>query len=282
MPVLGQQLAEAREAQGLSVEDVSNRLRLSPRQIKALEEDDFTQLPEAMITRGFIRNYARLLELDPEPLLEAYRAHVPSEPPRAISIPSANIPISDSNRRPWLLYLFGGVLIAVVLGVWLYAEERPLAPTQTTAPVPMSEAPVNVSPSSSVETLPEPALPIGERVGEELPVTTEDAAPAAAQPLASEPEAQVDTNTANTAAAPAGQARLELSFNDTSWVSVIDGNNQEILNKTKPAGSQEVLEGKPPFKVVVGNAAASKVVFNGKPVDLTPHTRLNVARITLE
>ena len=118
MPLLGRRLAEAREAQGLSVEDISNRLRLSPRQIKALEEDDFTLLPDAMITRGFIRNYARLLELDPEPLLEAYRAHVPSEPPRAISIPSANIPISDSNRSPRARFMLGGRFFSRLHGAW--------------------------------------------------------------------------------------------------------------------------------------------------------------------
>ena len=280
MPMLGRHLAEAREANGLSIEDVSNRLRLSARQIKALEEDDFTVLPEAMITRGFIRNYARLLELDPEPLLEAYRAHVPSEPPRAISIPSANIPISDSNRRPWALYLFGLLLIAVVLGVWLYADERPIISAPTSTPVPMTETPAPTATPEPVESLPVPALPPGERMDQTSSAATEEVAPESPQPAAS--EVAPPDSAAIAAPSTSGTARLELSFSDTSWVSVIDGNNQEVLNKTKPAGSSEVVEGKPPFKVVVGNAAVSTLTYNGKAVDLAPHTRLNVARITLE
>ncbi|HYG32940.1 MAG TPA: RodZ domain-containing protein [Methylophilaceae bacterium] len=280
-PVLGQRLQEAREAQGLAVEDISNRLRLSARQVKALEEDDFTVLPEPMITRGFIRNYARLLELDPEPLLEAYRAQVPSEPPRAISIPSANIPISDSGRRPWLVFVIGALLIGIMLFVWLYADDLSINTEQTPEAVTTTQMPE----PESVEPLPVPALPLAERMEE----------PAAAQEqadtdeAATTPGAEAQTVPAQDAATaqpsvavPAGAAKLEFSFNDTSWVSVVDGNNEEILNETKPAGSREAVEGKPPFKVVIGNAGGSTLTYNGKTLDLAPHTRLNVVRITLE
>lgn len=283
-PVLGRQLAEARESQGLSVEDVSNRLRLSPRQVKALEEEDFTLLPEAMITRGFIRNYARLLELEPEPLLEAYRAQVPSEPPRPISIPSANIPISDGSRHPWVFPLLGGLLIAVLLGVWLYAEQRPGMQASNTSSVPIAEVPEPAMNSVPAESMPVPALPLGERMGDQsVAEEPADAAAPVAPPAAGNAAVAPPTETAATpVAAAVGAGRLELAFSDTSWVSVLDGNNQEILNKTKPAGSREVVEGKPPFKVVIGNAAGSTLTYNGKSVDLEPHTRLNVARITLE
>jgi cytoskeleton protein RodZ len=282
-PVLGRRLTEAREAQGLSIEDVSNRLRLSTRQIRALEEDDFTVLPEAMITRGFIRNYARLLELDPEPLLEAYRAQVPSEPPRAISISSANIPISDSDRRPWVLYLLGVVLILVLLGAWLYAENHPestATPVEDAAPI--ADDSGSVADAPVTEPMPVPALPLGERMAEGASASGEEPAsePDASQVAVDDGETRVGTGDASVV--PVGQGTLEMSFSDTSWISVIDGNNQEIVNKTKSAGSREVVQGKPPFKVVVGNAAASTVAYNGKTVDLEPHTRLNVARITLE
>ena len=279
-PVLGQRLQEAREAQGLAVEDISNRLRLSARQVKALEEDDFTVLPEPMITRGFIRNYARLLELDPEPLLEAYRAQVPSEPPRAISIPSANIPISDSGRRPWLVFVIGALLIGIMLFVWLYADDLSINTEQTPEAVTTTQMPE----PESVEPLPVPALPLAERMEEPAAAQEQADTDEAATPGA---EAQTvpaqDAATAQpSVAVPAGAAKLEFSFNDTSWVSVVDGNNEEILNETKPAGSREAVEGKPPFKVVIGNAGGSTLTYNGKTLDLAPHTRLNVVRITLE
>ena len=286
-PMLGKRLEQTREAAGLTIDDVSNRLRLSPRQIKALETDDFTVLPEAMITRGFIRNYARLLELDPEPLLEAYRAHVPSEPPRSISIPSENILISENGGRSWTVYLLAGLLIVLLLGVWLYMGEMPGKAGQKSAPVAVTPAPAQDPVSAPT---PVPALPAAERGADASPTPAADpaAAPGRESTAATETPAPAAaaTNSADSNTQPAAgtgaTARLKFTFSDASWVSVVDGNNQEILNKTKAAGSEEVVEGKPPFKVVIGNVTGSKLVYNDKPVDLEPHTRLNVARITLE
>ena len=67
----GERLARARQAQGLSTGDVARRLKLSVWQIEALESGNYAPLPGAIFVRGFIRNYARLLKLDAEALLEA-------------------------------------------------------------------------------------------------------------------------------------------------------------------------------------------------------------------
>ena len=115
----GAMLAVARERHKLSIEDVSAQLRLSPRQIMALESDDFSALPEAMITRGYIRNYARFLGVDAEPLLQAYRNHAASAEHYAISIPSANIPITNHTTRPWKPYFIISLAIVVLLGLWV-------------------------------------------------------------------------------------------------------------------------------------------------------------------
>lgn len=65
----GAKLVAGRIAMGWSVEYVASQLRLAPRQILALESDDYAHLPEAAIVRGFIRSYAKLLKLDAAPLV---------------------------------------------------------------------------------------------------------------------------------------------------------------------------------------------------------------------
>ena len=77
-------------------------------------------------------------------------------------------------------------------------------------------------------------------------------------------------------------AKLTMHFSEQTWINVLDRNDKELINKNKPAGSDEVIEAAPPLKLVIGNAAATTLTFNGKPVDLGPHSKLNVARITLE
>jgi cytoskeleton protein RodZ len=77
-------------------------------------------------------------------------------------------------------------------------------------------------------------------------------------------------------------AKLTMRFSEQTWISVLDRDDKEIVNKNKPAGSDEVIEVTPPVKLVIGNAAATALTFNGKPVDLGPHSKLNVARVILE
>ncbi|MEO8417146.1 MAG: RodZ domain-containing protein [Methylophilaceae bacterium] len=285
-PVLGALLQGAREQLGLSIEDISNRLRLSPRQVQAMESDDFSALPEAMITRGFIRNYARLLGLDAEPLLEAYRALVPSsDSPRAISIVSENILISGSNKHPWRMYMLASLAVALLLGAWLiYVDYFPhqsakLAPATEIAAT--AKARTATESGTYTELLPMAALPAAERLPEDKATVA-----AATQPesrAAAVVGASATSRTSNPT--PAGTntlAKLKFTFSDHTWVRVIDRNNKEILNKTKPAGSEETVEGQPPFKVTIGNATGSKLVFNDKPVDLAPYTKFNVVHLTLE
>lgn len=75
----GQALRAAREAQGLTLEYIAEKLKLSVRQLVALESDDFQSLPGNTFVRGFVRNYARLVGIDPQPLLEHLSAELPQE-----------------------------------------------------------------------------------------------------------------------------------------------------------------------------------------------------------
>ncbi|HNA05291.1 MAG TPA: helix-turn-helix transcriptional regulator, partial [Rhodocyclaceae bacterium] len=67
----GAALRSARVARGLSVEEVAHALKLAPRQIEAIEADAFDRLRGLTFARGFVRNYARHLGLDAEPLVAA-------------------------------------------------------------------------------------------------------------------------------------------------------------------------------------------------------------------
>ena len=61
-----------------------------------------------------------------------------------------------------------------------------------------------------------------------------------------------------------------------------DKNGKVIFYQLNPKGSQQLVRGTPPFSLVVGNAAHVKLSYNEKPVDLAPHIKVDVARLTLE
>ena len=71
-------------------------------------------------------------------------------------------------------------------------------------------------------------------------------------------------------------------FEGESWVEVKDGSGTTIFSRLNTPGTERVVSGTPPLTVVVGNAHGVKLMYQDKAVDLEPHTRVDVARITLE
>lgn len=268
-PSVGQILRDAREAQGITLEDAAARLRLMQRQVEAMEADDFESLDPPVFARGFVRNYARLLGLAPEALL-ARMAGAPAEP---AEVSHAAPPQPHSwLSSPWLILLLLGLLVAVAVPVALYwwlnseGEDDPgkLAPpaAQTysapaAVPAPVAE-PADVA-SPAVEVAPvAPSLPAA---GTSEPAEAE--APAA-------PEA------------PAINGVLHLEFGDESWVEIKDASGRMLHRQLNRPGTSVDIPGQPPFDVVIGNAAQARVTYNGRPIDLKPFIEVTVARFTLE
>ena len=291
----GGALRQAREAQGLSVQDVASKLRLSPKQIEAIEADHFAKLPEPTIVRGFIRNYAKQLKINSEPLLDAYTVIVPSNTQHELTVkPSSNMQVTSDNKPKASSYIWAGLLALLALGAWLFYQnyiEKP-SPTKLSADTEVSV--------EALEPLPEPALPAAERAPE-LQASTEltlPAAPDAAMPTASaDPALPAAPVAALPATAPvaapvevvpeaastlAEVAKLEFNAMQETWVNVIDAEGKVIYDKIIFAGSRETIQAKPPVNVIVGNAGGASLSMNGKIIDLGPHSRNNVARIKLE
>ena len=151
----GGTLRLAREKNGLTIQDIASRLKISPKQIIAIESDDFAALPEPTIVRGFIRNYAKLLKIDVEPLLDAYKVIVPDKSPYAFAIkPASNMKVSNYEKPKIGRYIWGGFAILVGLAAWLFYQnyvQKP-SPSQPTEP------------TETIEQLPQPALPAAERL----------------------------------------------------------------------------------------------------------------------
>ena len=94
----GRRLRLARQARGLEVDQVADQLHLAPDLIGALERDDYDALPGPVFVIGYTRNYARLVGLDPEPLLDAYRATRPeTRRPRFRSRPAGSKQIRSNH-----------------------------------------------------------------------------------------------------------------------------------------------------------------------------------------
>ena len=170
---LGEVLLAARKAKKLTHKDISNSLRLSIKQIDAIEKNEFSLLPEASITRGFIRNYARLLGVDAEPLMVSFRARVQDKLPDTLSVqPSTRQVMSSKTHQSWLKYILGSILVLLFLLAWFFYMDY--MPKTVNSSAEMTTVPTTTKPLP----LPEVALPAAERqgYGVEMPTSPVDAA----------------------------------------------------------------------------------------------------------
>jgi cytoskeleton protein RodZ len=279
-PSAGKALAEARERLGLSVAEVARQLRLSTRQIEALEADDHASLPGKTFLRGFLRNYAKLLQLEPEPLLALCQPDLPQV--QSIAVPTSRIkfggkrrlmPFGDQSGKPRVKYaVIIGVVVLISWGMFelfqgqaLHQDAAVKSAGESTMllSLPQADAPVE-------------AAPVANRAE---PVPGSETEPAVA-PIA---PATVDTSVPSAPpAADAGGQRLQFAFDGDAWVEVKDKSGKVIFYQLNAKGSQQSVRGTPPFSLVIGNAAHVRLTYNDKPVDLAPHIKVDVARLTIE
>jgi cytoskeleton protein RodZ len=110
----GAALAQARRARKMEVVRIATELRLTPATVDALERDDYAHLPSAVFVAGYIRSYARLLDLDAQPLIERFRAlHPDAEAPPPRVVPHAKDTMDKQGSSAPLLV---ALLLALAIG----------------------------------------------------------------------------------------------------------------------------------------------------------------------
>lgn len=239
----GAMLHAERRRQNLSLGDVSRQLKLSVRQVEALERDNFGPFGGPVFVHGFVRNYAKLLGLDPEPLLRAADEKL-SPLIAPAPEPQAEVARPASSRKGLLGAIAGLVALGIVLVVLGLNERK--APTAQAPAVEQTEVAPGVI---------------------RRPVTEEQPGQETEQPSSGEP-------------IRVGVVRM--TFEQESWVEIKDRSGNTIFGQLNPAGSRRRASGEPPLSIVIGNAAGVRLTYNDEEVDLAPYTRVDVARLTLD
>ena len=265
----GARLAAAREDAGLSVGEMAGRLRLHVNQVRALESGDLTHLPETAYVRGFVRSYARALNLDPAPLIDDLNTKVGSPANSVVEGMTRTRDYSPvraaAHEHASRSLVLGLAVIALIgLGVIGWYAMRPSSPVAVPAAPAAPAAPAPVAAASSGQPAsPAPAAAPADTA--EPTVVATEPAPAPSQPVAD------------------STALLSLSFSGVSWVEVTDASGKVLLSQLaregdvlKPAG------GTPPLNVVIGDASKAEVTVRGEPFNLEPMKRANIARFSVK
>lgn len=315
-PLPGELLEARRKEMRLSIEELSARVKLAPRQLLALEANDFGSLPGMATTRGFIRSYAKAMGMDPEPLL----AMVTQEPNPALSPMVMRRPLpqqgfngrryapSTSHRRSTNKLSGLGAVVLIFVGVlafiawrndWLTLPDFDFSAARevvglTSTPAASPDAPeaaaTDNEPAAAQAVAPAAVVaPSAAPVSKNAPASKNASATEAGLYAPADPVpamAKADTGKAAVAAAPAAvdPARaLELRLREDSWVEVLAQNGErKLVSRLMKAGSTERIEVSEPVVLIVGNASGVEVTLRGQPVSLKSGTRDNVAKLNLK
>ena len=142
----GGRLVAAREARGLTLAVVANKLRLSAATLQAIESNSYEDLPEPIFVRGYLRAYARLLEMDQKVLVAEYNQLV--DTPGPVLTPTTRVRRQATARDPYMRGAIALFVVAMVLllGSWWYSRLKHDVPAQSRTA--SSEAGQPASPAS--------------------------------------------------------------------------------------------------------------------------------------
>lgn len=269
----GLRLAHERRERKLELTQVADELRLEIKLLEFIESENVAALPISSFVKGYLRSYARFLEIDAEPIIAAFDKVADSAAPRIAPTRSAQ-PIQaatskDSGPRTVTTLLIAVLVVSFLVwwgGTLLSNGEKIETSTeQNSIELMLEPSPVSTGVSAAAATS-VPAL------AEELIMPVPEADPvsdASDEPTA---ESVAETEPADS---------LVLEFNADSWVEISDANGKRVFFDLGKAGQRYQREGQPPFAILFGNAPGVTLYHNGELVDHSGHNRKGVAKFKL-
>ncbi len=315
----GKLLQTAREEKNLRPEDVAYEIRLTPTQVLALEENDYSRMPEETYVRGYLRNYARLVGVAENDILMSFaRLSRSTEKNTQAVLPASGDDLDKSNKSVYWLAVGIVAVVIILSAVWVLKPYDKLAieenKTETAVAVgkpvltevPVGASKLNLNKSAEKAVVDESSLvskeamePASESVsdtqsenglatqtgtsqsdnGMELGVAVVSPETGQVQSEVSAPV--VDTSETSNDPVITNDGTLFIKYSKDSWTDVRDANGKKLLYRTVKKGEKIAVAGKLPMTLFFGFAQGVKVTFNGVEVDVSAHTRGVYARFTV-
>lgn len=261
---IGATLREAREAQSRSIEDMALSLRARVIQLEALENEDFGTFGGDVYAKGFLRNYAVELGLDPEPLLDIYRREVGHDDVHAASLVGGVSTPKERRGAPpaWIAWLL--VAVVVVAGIAVLGSTDGRSPDQASPDDPPGPPPVSAED------------PDGDGGGSEDGTDDGEGDPdgALGDGTGDGPGSEDEQDATDGGGETDGEQEpafegvdLLLAFEQTSWVRVLV-DDAPVFEQTVEAGETLPFEAESEIQVRFGNPGGVRATLNGE--DLGP------------
>jgi len=250
MGAFGDKLRREREMRGITLAEIAESTKISKRNLKALEDEQFEVLPGGVFNRGFVRSYARFLGINEEQTVADYIAasneqEAPADQfPLEIHEKEDNSPPLNPKRSiaPVLLAL---VAVVLLVGGWTFWIKH--KPTRA---------------ETSEQQAPSPAA---QRTSSSAPAPTTSTPSSQAVKAAEAPSADADKPGGNEAQDQNGSISVVIKAKQNSWISVV-ADGQVLWEGMLSANTERTIQAGKELVLKTGNAAGIEVSYNGKPL----------------
>ncbi|MDR4518744.1 MAG: DUF4115 domain-containing protein [Nitrosomonas sp.] len=251
---VGHMLRNARMDKRMSVEDVSRQLRISVQQVEAIEREDFDELPGRTFVRGFVRNYANLLQLDSAAIVKLLPgptttvSHIEHTPFKVQEMTASSRDGKGMNSTLFTLVI---LLLLIVAGYFLYPK---ISFWQQTEQSSDSSVQLENGQASIELRLPLSSLKLSDETNKTASF------------------GQNSLSTMGSASSMNIFGTITLNFAAQAHVRVTDGNDDVIFEQNNARGTQQRVSGKKPLSIVISDASAVEVTYNDRLIDIKPYT----------
>lgn len=302
----GSVLASSRKTKKLSLEEVHEHLKIPVHVLKEIEANDIESLPAPAFTQGYLRAYARYLEISEENIVEIYNRAVPHEQTAELN-PRSKLPGEASSQSPLIKFITALLVLAgiaaVLFGSYQYYQKKAgvmeveLESKQQRFTGNSLDSPggqqvtirqnaritdddeLIVEPSDTYDSVDSGTDDVSEQqdsvasepaVSESVLSKPDVSKPAVSRTAEAVPVTEQSADSGDRPAVAENEKDIiEIYAEKGSWVQVRDASNTRLLYNTVPVGGRKVLVGRAPFSVSMGNAASTRVVINGLEIDLS-------------
>jgi cytoskeleton protein RodZ len=317
---VGAVLRKAREAKGLTVQEVALKLHLRPSVVTDLESDKFDAMSSATYVRGYVKNYARFIEADSELIKTCLSQQLSQDPAPVMQSFSRKTTKQARDKRLLISTYFILLVLLALFVLWWVQKSSPLNSVDVSLPSVeevaatqdeiINEAsfgrydgsPAGHETEATFDELSDDAADSSELGGlatlesaDATQVISQNDIQNDAQDSAQSTEPQVTesqiTQTLSTelqvasvnetVPAIAGLEQLQVKISAECWVNVVDATGKVLIDGVKLAGYTKTVNGKAPLKVILGAPTVVTLTLNGQNVDLTEYLDGRVARLTL-
>jgi len=289
---VGEVLRAHRLKRNLSQDEVARELRMDVRQLDALENNRFEVFSGPVFVQGYLRNYAKLLDLDPAPIINEFNKVSEIKTPEIVAIKKVMTSAGGGSQIP--LSKFTPVILGIVtlvLVIWLgdnlYSFIKEVGKTSEVAETENGMTEIDVL-NRFQEAQDRLSTGLDVESSSVLTITNRPRPEASALSNSDELDSadQIEVETVQpeepaVAVVEAVKVRAIFRFKEDSWIEVLDVNDTRLLARIGTAGAEKAVEGVPPLRVVLGNAQGVEVEFEGEPYRVRISNNSQVARFKL-